>query len=126
MTSKNIPRLSISVSRSAACFFQSGRLANAESGFQILSLEQIVGRQRAANALVHHGEAVVRRATSIEVAERSLPGVGEEAAPGYSARVAFRARSRNHLQLNRPLRDRLRAVFLFAGSGINPRRRHSA
>jgi hypothetical protein len=28
---------------------------------------------------------------SIEVAERSLPGVGEEAAPGYSARVAMRA-----------------------------------
>ena len=26
-----------------------------------------------------------------EVAERSLPGVGEEAAPGYSARAAARA-----------------------------------
>jgi hypothetical protein len=31
--------------------------------------------------------ASVRRAASIEVAERSLPGVGEEAAPGYSART---------------------------------------
>ena len=35
-----------------------------------------------------------------EVAERSHPGVGEKAAPGYSARTAVRACSRNHLQVN--------------------------
>jgi hypothetical protein len=46
------------------------------------------------------------------VAERSHPGVGEEATPGYPTRAAMRARLWNHLELNRHLRDRLRAVFL--------------
>src|SRR5258706_16158186 len=59
MTSKNIPRLSISPSRSAACFFPVRGLANAKSSFLTLVFEPIVGRQRTADALVHHGEAVV-------------------------------------------------------------------
>jgi hypothetical protein len=60
MTSKDIPRLSISASSSAACFFQSGVSRIAESGFPTLCLGRIIRCQRPADALVHHSEAVVR------------------------------------------------------------------
>ena len=55
MTSKNIPRLSISVSSSTACGF-----TNAESGFLAETAESVISPESAADALVHHRETVVR------------------------------------------------------------------
>ena len=58
IASKNIPRLSISVSRSAACFFQSGvsRTRNRGSSPCFSATSR---RQRAADGLVHHRQAVI-------------------------------------------------------------------
>src|SRR6202158_3842914 len=81
MTSKNIPRLSISASRSAACFRQSGvsRTRNLVSSSCCLSASSAAS---APAALVHHGESVVRERLIIHRGLRKKPPLSRGAEIG--------------------------------------------
>jgi hypothetical protein len=60
MTLNIIPRLSISASRAAACFFQSGVSRTRNLGSSPKTAKRIIRGEGPAYALVHHSQTVIR------------------------------------------------------------------
>ena len=99
ITSKNIPRFSISASSSAACFFHGCR-PNAEYQATTIFLECIIGGQSPTNAFVHHGEAAICERSIVHCAPILLP-------PGWQRRQRS-----NGCSNKKPPGALLRAVFM--------------